>query len=138
MGFSTMFSKKMIITYKSSARTHPHSILRYLNSRFSCLKMRLHATRHTVSRSPPPPPHTKLIDSPPLHNRNKKCNSTAKPNIDGGKSASEHNFPGESCNFRVFQGILQRQRKIQGFQGLPGFVGHLVLPSSKRYPTTLQ
>ena len=37
-----------------------------------------------------------------------------------GKSASEYNFSGVGCNFRVFQG----QRKSRVFQGLPGFAGH--------------
>ena len=40
-----------------------------------------------------------------------------------GKSASGHYFSGEECNFKVFQGILQGQRKSRVFQGLPGFVG---------------
>ena len=41
-----------------------------------------------------------------------------------GKSASEHNFSGVGCNFRVFQGIFPGANNIKGFQALPGFVGH--------------
>ena len=44
------------------------------------------------------------------------------------KSASEHNFSGVGCNFRVFQGIFVEANKIQGFQGLPGFLGFVGHP----------
>ena len=33
------------------------------------------------------------------------------------KSASEHNFSGVGCNFRVFQGIFPGANKIQGSSG---------------------
>ena len=58
----------------------------------------------------------KLTDPPPLGYRNKKCNSTARNKFMPGKSASEHNFSGVCCNFRVFQGIFPGE-KIQGFSG---------------------
>ena len=34
-----------------------------------------------------------------------------------GKLASEHNFSGMGCNFRVFQGIVPGANKLQGFSG---------------------
>ena len=64
-------------------------------------------------------PSTNLIDTPPSHYRNKKCNSTNERSqkLMHGKSLSEHKFLGVGCNFRVFEGIFPGVNKIQGFSG---------------------
>ena len=95
-------------------------------------KKRLFTTRQMIHCFYPPPPNN-LVDPPPLCYRNRKCNSIARPKIDASKSASEHNFSGVGCNVRVFQGISPWANTIQGFQGLPGFVGHPVNSSLANY-----
>ena len=84
------------------------------------------AAHHTTNSMLFLPPNN-LIDPPPLL----PCvtgikNATALQGQEFmcGKSASEHNFSGVGCNFRVFQGICPGANKIQGFQGLRGFFGH--------------
>ena len=50
-----------------------------------------------------------------------------------GKSASEHNFSGVGCNFRVFQGIFPGANKIPGFSwssgDFQGLLATLKIPS---------
>ena len=77
-GFSIMFSKKIIITYKSLLVPSTFKSAFYVKFRFPCWKKRLLATRHTVCRSSP----INLIDPPPLHYRSTIWNRTARPNID--------------------------------------------------------
>ena len=68
-----------------------------------------------------PPLRKNLIDPPPPSYRDKKCNSTARPKLMRGKSASEHNFLGVGCTFRVFQGTFpgaKNSRVFRVFQSL--------------------
>ena len=57
------------------------------------------------------------------------------------KSASEQNFLGVGSNFSFFRCIFPGAKKIQGFQGLPGFVDHpdnaSYRSSRGRYSTTI-
>jgi len=87
------------------------------------------AAYHTTNDTLLLPPNN-LIDSPPLHYRNKKCKSTARPKIDAWKIHFRTNFQGWVVISGFSRVFFQRQRKSRVFQGLPrcpGFVGHPVI-----------
>ena len=109
-----MLSKNMIITYRSFAIPIYLSFCVLL--KILCPLLEKVAAYHTTNYTLFLPPNN-LIDPPPLRYRNKKCSSTARPKLDTSKSASEHNFSGVDCNFRVFQGIYLGANKIKCFSG---------------------
>jgi len=114
-GFLKMFSKTMIIKYRSSACTHSYSMLRftwnfvYFVGKRGCL---LHDTRYAVSLP------NNLIDPPPLYYGNQNATALQGQILIRRKSDSEHTYSGMGCNFRGFQGIFPGAKKIQGFSGL--------------------
>ena len=116
---------KIIITCRSSACTHPHSILRFtwnfasVVGKRSCLP---HNTWYAVF------PPINLIDPPPQSYGKQKCSSTTRPNIDARTgNLLQNNFSGRVAISGLRRVTFQGQRKSRVFQslpGLPGFVGH--------------
>jgi len=128
-GFSrmrlTLFSKNIIITYRSSACTHPTFILHFTWNCVRCWKKRLLATWQMIRCFLPP---NNLIHPLPLHYRNNKMQQHCKA-----KNWCTENLL-QNITFQwwvVISGfsreIFQGQRKswvFQSLSGFPGFVDH--------------